>query len=82
MGRYLREKVHVLPYNALVCFITHTAPYRACLPGLAVSFGVHRFVVWANIAAACEGVRRRVGELTGSVEVVQVFSHLHKEFFK
>ncbi|CAM9463390.1 unnamed protein product, partial [Hapterophycus canaliculatus] len=39
------------------------------------------FVVWANIAAACEGVRRRVGELNGGSQVVRAFSHLHKEFF-
>lgn len=47
-------------------------------------FYVHlpRFVVWANIAAACEGVRRRVGELNGGSQVVRAFSHLHKEFFK
>ncbi|CAM9689894.1 unnamed protein product, partial [Ectocarpus fasciculatus] len=39
------------------------------------------FVVWANIAAACEGVRRRVGELHTGSQVVRAFSHLHKEFF-
>ncbi|CBJ30457.1 1,3-beta-glucan synthase, family GT48 [Ectocarpus siliculosus] len=39
------------------------------------------FVVWANIAAACEGVRRRVGELHSGSQVVRAFSHLHKEFF-
>jgi len=45
-------------------------------------FPYRRFVVWANIAAACEGVRRRVGELNSSAQVVQVFNHLHKEFFE
>ncbi len=44
--------------------------------------GLDRFVVWANIAAACEGVRRRVGELNSSEQVVAVFNDLHVKFFK
>eukprot|EP00903_Cladosiphon_okamuranus_P007590 g7363.t1 len=39
------------------------------------------FVVWVNIAAACEGVRRRVGELNSGSHVVRGFNHLHKKFF-
>lgn len=55
---------------------THMSTLFSCF------YRLPRFVVWANIAAACEGVRRRVGELNSGSQVVRAFSHLHKEFFE
>lgn len=50
--------------------------------GIVVVGVLIRFVIWANIAAAVEGVRRRVGEVNDSAQVVRAFSHLHKAFFR
>lgn len=54
---------------------------RACTAGC-IFYEYSRFVVWVNIAAAVEGVRRRVGEFNGSDQVVRMFSRMHKAFFR